>query len=589
MNQMKFHLLVIALLILSTSSPGQGILISENAYIKCTGSPQLVLTDAGITNSGSVAPATETWLFQGSTSNSLNGTAITLLGHLKINNSGGITQYIGELHSQSLTVESGSVYQIEPGKNLTTTGSTSLSSGQCLVLKSDASGTASFIDNGEITGSGTARIERYLTKYNVVSDLKFHFIASPVADGQSIENEFINLSSADITDFYKWDEPSNLWINYRGSTYNSRNEAFGDNFKFVAGKGYMVAYPGNTTKSFSGVPYTNSLGLTINCTNTDNRGWNLVGNPFPSALDWEAVLRGNGIDRALYYYDNETPGYKYYISYSGGLGSASQYIAPMQGFMVHANSSGVDKTITINNADRTHEGQNTFFKDQLGLSNILDLKVEGNQQSDLCRICFHDPATFDFDSEFDAFKLFSYNQQAPQIYTLSSSSQPLAINTLPEEAITNDVTLLFKPGANGWYNLTALTVSTFASSNTLMLEDKMESVFHPLHQNPLYGFSASVNDAPDRFILHFGAVGMVNQPQAANRVTAWYYNGQLCYSSPTPNLLSLEVFDLCGKRVARIDNPDKQPITIQHLKPGLYIVSIVASEGRFSTTVNIQI
>lgn len=586
---MKHLYSALAILGFAISSPGQGIVIGENAYIKCTGSPQLVLTDAGITNSGSLAPATETWLFQGSTSKSLNGTAITLLGHLKINNSAGITQYIGELHSKSLTVESGSVYQIEPGKNLTTTGSTSLSSAQCLVLKSDATGTASFIDNGEITGSGTARIERYLTKYNLVSDLKFHFIASPVADGQSIENEFINLSSADITDFYKWDEPSNLWINYRGSTYNSRNEAFGDNFKFVAGKGYMVAYPGNTTKSFSGVPYTNSSGLTLHCTNTDNRGWNLVGNPFPSALDWEAVSRGNGIDRALYYYDNETPGYKYYISYSGGLGSASQYIAPMQGFMVHANSSGVDKTITINNADRTHEGQNTFYKDQLGLSNILDLKVEGNQQSDLCRICFHDPATFDFDSEYDAFKLFSYNQQAPQIYTLSSSSQPLAINTLPEEAITNDVTLLFKPGANGWYNLTALTMTTFASSNTLMLEDKKESVFHPLHQNPLYGFSGSVNDDPDRFILHFGTVGMVNQPQPTKWVTAWYCNGQLYFSSPTPNLLSLEVFDLCGKRVARIDNPDKQPITIQHLKPGLYIVSIVASEGRFSTTVNIQI
>lgn len=246
---------------------------------------------------------------------------------------------------------------------LTVSGSITNSAGASgLVIKSDASGTGSL----KTSSSPAATVERYLTNYSIQADDKYHFISSPVVS-QAIQPDFVASTPLAGVDFYKFSESTNEWINSKtaANVWNSGFES-----SFVVGRGYMVAYPTipETPKTFVGDinSYPAASPLILTCTNTDGEGngWNLLGNPFPSAIDWTLVSLGNGMDNALYYYDAAEQNYNYYLHLTGetgALGSGQQYIPAMQGFMVHAKTTGT-KTVTFDNDDRTHNGQSVYYK-----------------------------------------------------------------------------------------------------------------------------------------------------------------------------------------------------------------------------------
>lgn len=510
-------------------------------------------------------------------------TALGILGNFSLNGAVSARTASDLAVDGELNIGSGAILTIGAGKSFTANGATSLGSAECLVLESNASGTASYMDNGSITGTGTARIERYLSPYDVVSDQKFHFITSPVGDAQAIESEFIDLTSSAITDFYKWDEQANLWINFRGDEFNVRNEAFGDGFNFVAGKGYMVAYPEASVRNFTGKPCTSALGLTIQCTNTDNRGWNLIGNPFPSSIDWDLVTKGNGMDAALYYYDNATASYRYYINLTGGLGDATQYIAPMQGFMVHAKASGV-QTITMANAARTHQGAGVFYKNEPLGTNVLNLMVEGNGAKDYTRICFYELATEAFDGDFDACKLFSYNESAAQLYTVSSDNIPLAINTIPLSQLRTTKMLDFIPGAGGEYTLTAENMESFTDPGTITLKDLKTGQQQKLTDNPVYTFTAEAGNDPNRFELIFGTGAASDDEQPLTEFRLWISNNTLCVSEPQSGA-NLSIFDMQGRAILSGIMDGSSYLLPLMLPEGIYIVQLINDKDIYTSKV----
>jgi hypothetical protein len=517
---------------------------------------------------------------KGSSAQSIQGEAASIaLGGLTISNSSGVTLN-SHATTAALTISSGA-FTVAAGKSVTASGNTTLGSQQCLVLKSDETGTASFIDNG-ISGSGTAKVERYITPYFEVTDLKFHFLSSPVAS-QQIAPEFINLSSYDITDFYKWNEPTNVWISYRKgihgtADYNLYNNDFNGN-DFTVGAGYMVAYPELVTKNFVGVPSTGSITATCN---HDKNGWNLIGNPYPSSVDWTKLTKGAGMDAALYYYDNAEMVYKYYSFFSGGLSGASQFIAPMQGFMVHANTKD-EKTVTFSNAARTHEGQNVFYKDAPLTTNILDLKVEGKEKADYARVCFYEQATESFDGEFDAYKLFSYSSSTPELYSKTNENTSLAINTLPMEIIDGGtVPVHFKVGIPGNYTITAERINSFAASTYIFLEDKVTGAFQKLNDSPFYTFTASAQDRVDRFVLHFKDATSISEPAPQQAIAAWYNGGALTIKTQE-GVTSVAIFNIQGQNLQnyQLHGRGLQTESI-NLPTGVYFARLI-NEGTMQT------
>jgi hypothetical protein len=495
-----------------------------------------------------------------------------------------------DIETHNITISNDAALTINPLSSLTLFGNLNIPStkssraiGQMLI-KSSSSGTGSLIVNGTVTGNVT--VERYLTNYDNSTDAKYHFISSPVSI-QAIQPEFVTDPPTAGVDFYKFDEATNTWINSKvsGGAWNS---GFENNF--VVGRGYLVAYPtAPVTKAFSGT-LNNNASYVLTCTYTDGQGngWNLLGNPYPAAIDWNSVTLGDGVDNALYYYDASTQNYIAYLRISGDNSTStggSQYIPAGQGFMVHANNTGSTKTVTIEKADLTHTGQDVYYKSSTNLlAGSLSLQITGNNFSDQTIIHFNEQASTDFDGNYDAFKLMSANIQVPMIYTENEENTQFAINGLPQVEEGTSIPVSLRIGADGTYTIEA---NINEIETNIFLEDLFTGTSTKLNETSSYSFTASENDNPNRFLLHFGMVGVGEQEQAST-LQAYVVDNRL-YVNNSLEQAQLAVYDLQGRLVAEqsLNSGGLQSLPLD-LPAGVYIVRLNnASESR-AVKINVQ-
>ncbi|MCX6303790.1 MAG: T9SS type A sorting domain-containing protein [Bacteroidetes bacterium] len=485
----------------------------------------------------------------------------------------------------NLTIATLGVLTINSGQALTISGTLTNSAGTTgLIIKSDAYGTGSLIN----ASSGVnATVERYLSKYGVIGDEMYHFISSPV-DAQPIRTEFVTSTPTAGQDFYAFDEVNNLWINTRADNGNW-NGSFENNFG--VGKGYLVAYPANVTKNFTGVLNTYASPLVLNCTNTSvtGSGWNLLGNPFPSAVDWDLVVRGDGMDDALYYYDAAAQNYRYYIQLTGvgTLGSGSRYIPAMQGFMVHAKTTGT-KTVSIGNGNRVHTGQNVYYKSAETVPGSFSLTVNANGYEDAMFVHFNAAATTQFDGGYDAYKLSSYNDKVPQIYTMGSDNSKLAINGLPELSENVQIPVYFKAGNAGQQVITA---DVSQANSTVYLTDLKTSATQNLRMNPTYTFTAQDGDAINRFLLHFAGVGIDETTAASQPFSVYAANNTISIISKTGTGIegNVYIYNLVGQLLVQQKLTGSSRAAIALTAPtGYYLVKVVTSKNTYTTKVFIN-
>lgn len=473
---------------------------------------------------------------------------------------------------KNLSVENGAVLTVTPGNALTVNGMlVNLAGNSGLILESDATGAATLI---HATPDIPATVERYVAKYNDISDQMYHFISSPV-EAQAIQPGFVTDPPTAGYDFMSWDEPGYQWVNSK-----TANDLWNNEFEdvFIVGKGYLVAWPLNVTKSFTGDlnAFPSSSPLVVNCTNTNSSGWNLIGNPFPSSIDWGLVTKGDGMDDALYYYDNENENYKYYVQFGGyGIGGGSRYIPPMQGFMVHAKTTGT-RTLSFDNSQRTHQSSDIYYKSEI--PNMLALKLQNGEKSDETVIFFQDGATEGFDSQADAYKLFSSAMDVPQVYSLTPSETRLAINTLPGFAGNPQIPVGIRiPGA-GNYRFQASGVESFGPEIEIVLHDLHLGVNHDLRVNSVYDFQSDVSgQVTNRFVLQFkGETGIAEETYD---IRVFWQDGYIRIFLPVETNGLVKVTNMLGQDVLvkKMQLNGETAIPLDRPAPGAYVVRITGN------------
>ena len=229
------------------------------------------------------------------------------------------------------------------------------------------------------------------------------------------------------------------------------------------------------------------------------RGLNLIGNPYPSSIDWDAPTGWSrpNVNDAIYYRRNGTT-----CTYIDGTGTngADGIIPPMQGFYVRATAN---TTISCDNRVRVHSDRQLY---KATTTNTLHLTVRNNSNNltDDSYIRFKDYASDVFDGSYDAEKMYADDLNYPQVYTNIGGTKDIAINTLSDLTSERIVPLGFKTNVAGNFTITSGMVSSFVNSNyKVYLDDAQTGTSQELSDNSSYSFSSGTTTGTSRFSLHF--------------------------------------------------------------------------------------
>jgi hypothetical protein len=137
-----------------------------------------------------------------------------------------------------------------------------------------------------------------------------------------------------------------------------------------------------------------------------------------------------------------------------------------------------------------------------GFAKIISLTAASGSYSDETLIRLENQATFNFDSNWDAYKLSS-GGYTPTFGTILNGIS-YSINSVPLNFTDYTFQLNLKIAFNGAYTITTKQVlNSYDSTLTVTLEDKLLNVSKVIGENFVYKFTANTKDLTTRFVLHY--------------------------------------------------------------------------------------
>lgn len=406
----------------------------------------------------------------------------------------------------SLALNSGSVLTVNPGKQFTV--SSTLVNNGTLNLNSDGTnGTGTIITPATISGTGAVNVQQYLTAG------RNWYISSPVTAATSA------VITTDGNSFWSYDElntGSVLW-----------NPITATDVALNAMQGYVANKLADGVITFTGTLLNNgNKSIVLNRTENGkaSRGFNLVGNPYPSYLDWVQASSNSSNLGTTMWYRTKSPGYVFATYNSAGganTNGATQFIPPMQAFWVYVKPAGdlstTTGTLAVTNNMRSHESGTNRLKVQSTKNEsqqLLRLQVSDGTYTDEAVVYFDPNALNEFDT-YDSPKRANGNL-VPDIYTVTDN-QSLAINGFNKLITNEQVTLGLKTGNSNLYTIKATEIKNFDSTTRIVLKDNFLNVEFDLTDGATYDLSPEVSLADtSRFKIIFKSQSVISEFQSVN-------------------------------------------------------------------------
>ncbi len=466
-----------------------------------------------------------------------------------------------------LSLQTGAALTIPPSGALTVNGGLFNHAGAAgITVQSASSGNGSLIVKGYSNDSVTAQC--------YVTAAKWHSFAAPVS-GQTTTNLFLN-HSPDVW-LLEYSEAADDY------TYiSSLTQDLGDM------QGWMLWLGGSAdhTFSFAGLLRSGTLGSNDNMVRSaaGDYGYNFVGNPFTSAIDWDAAdgWTKTNLNNAIYVY-NHNGTTSHWATYIGGVGvdGGSRYIAMNQGFFVQVTDGGGSYpeygTLQMTNEVCVHNGVQFFKGQQNGnyYGEIIRLQVQMDSLTDETVIRVHPEATADFDAQWDAHKLSGFGDDALAVF--STDNGGMSINSvLPG---TETVPIDFAGP-----NAVRMTVSLTECGNFdhVFLTDNSQNITVDLKEEP-YTFVYR-NNIHNRFYIHFTVTGEEEQSQLSGfEIFAVDEKIKIINNKGTEQV-SVTVYNLLGQKIISAGYSEKY-ITIPATGNRYYVVQISGKNGTVSRKV----
>ncbi|MCZ8192269.1 MAG: fibronectin type III domain-containing protein [Microcystis sp. LE19-338.1B] len=407
----------------------------------------------------------------------------------------------GNLSACSVTVQSGNVV-INTGHTLTVQNAVNVVGGS-LTFENNSS----LIQNTNAINSGNITYRRNTTP---MRKFDFTYWSSPVAP-----QTLVGLSPLTLSDkYFTFDPTIGNWVNVAG---NSLMEA---------GKGYIIRAPNNFdvvtpsvfNASFFGVPNNGPISVPIVLGASDV---NLIGNPYPSAVDIDLFMDLNGdtgtnvVDKTIYIWTHNTPmtnnnytnsDYAVY-NYMGGVGTAAApgpnnnvpngNIASGQSFFIKGLSVG---NALFNNSMRIVGNNNQFFRSAGEKSRIWLSIYDGAAGYKQTLVGYAAGATDGIDSGYDG-DLFASGTPVSIYSLVGTHALTIQGRALPFEN-TDVIPLGYTTSVAGNLTIGLHDFDGLFDAQAIYLKDNLLQVVHDLKSSD-YSFSSAQGEFNDRFELVF--------------------------------------------------------------------------------------
>lgn len=472
-----------------------------------------------------------------------------------------------------LTVESGAILTVDAGKALTVSGATA--NAGTITVKASASGIGSLITNGAVSGGGTYNMEQYLTgSGGATPNGLFWYVSSPVASATS--NVF-NAAGSD-----------KLWSAVEATT--SYPEITNNSTALNVGQGFVVRLGATGTKTFTGGAFNTGNvtegSLTRTGTTEQNRGYNLVGNPYPSTVSWDDLSRTN-LETTMYYrtHNGSTMLFDTYNATgmvgtnNNGDGAVTGDIPPTQAFWVRVPTDGQTGSLTFENADRSHGTATSIYRLAAEEGSLRINLSDGNVWDE--QIILFNPSATDGYDDYDSQKYWV--SDVPQLYT-HVNEDTLTINGLNSPLTNSEVPLGIKVPSQGDYTINASSITL--TETPIYLEDTYLNIFQNMVITPVYPFNSNEGNFGDRFILHFSQLTSISELKKETVVYTQDNILHVNFSEPKSGTISL--IDMNG-RIVVVEgiNSNRSEISLS-IASGIYLVKIETEDNTTTRKVAIQ-
>lgn len=360
----------------------------------------------------------------------------------------------------------------------------------------------------------------------------------------------------------------------------------GLNEPFVAGGNAFTLYTGSSNYPFSNgglvsiqkqvayansYPYTlfNTIDVATDGTHSGDKGWNLIGNPYPAWLNLDEFLTNEMFNEynGAHMWDASVGQYKAYmltgetidqthdITGASTSAASSQYIRPFQAFWVKMDAASVPQMdIDILQSYRTYNpaaAPPSYFSSTFIPRLRLNAYAASDSAWDQVLITMNPNSSKLRLGNEDAFDRASANDR-PNMALIHEDGERLCIDSRPLDS-TTVFPLVFEQGVDATTYYISMVDDQFDASMSAYLEDLKTNTLHDL-KNGAYSFTHDKSYATNRFNIHL-APSFVSQSElklAKNNFQIWTANDKLFIQLDKAGVnqnLTIEVYDLSGKLV----------------------------------------
>lgn len=477
------------------------------------------------------------------------------------------------------------------------------------IESSGLTSSGSLIVNGTSTGNVT--YNRFLREGDDFGDR--HLFTSPVG-GQSVSG-FVSNHSTQVDAVRVWDEVAAVWSQVAsgdfisGKGYNIQQADISDGgFSFTgqvvssasvqATSPYAMSYESRAA-TYPDDPYGNTdheldgmWAAPRSWINWGGGGWNLLGNPFTSAMSATEFIDFNLADfdpfyQALYLYDGANARYLYaglpVPGYEAG-GLFGENIQAGQGFMVMATSNNVQFDFT--SAMQTHSPGTVMLKSSGSEEPWpgFQLKVSYGQMERSTTVVYNDNMTAGLDPGYDVGQLSTYPDV--EIYTVMTENDQgvnLARQALPvSEAGKITVPVGIDTEKGGEVVFSAETVPI--GNSRYWLEDRVTGIWTDLTTKSYQVNLPSNTYGTGRFYVISSATNPTSVKEPMDEYSGlriWTYNDKVIIKGEVGEKAICEIYSLSGQKIleTRLDGGNMNTVAMPAGTKGILIIRVVDGIG----------